>query len=324
MTAKWTFQAQPDIFVELVDIAHKYPGEKVTTQPNLGLIPGQKYPTDDPDAPDQRDWARLAAYVRSLNENSPKNVSYKVLYCTRHGVGVHNRKHAEVGSEAWNTKVSFQNGNDTETWFDASLTDVGRQQAQDLNTFWTDLINNQGAPLPQIFYTSPLARCLQTTSIVFSSLMESQTPPLQPIVKELLRERNTLHTCDFRKPRTWIAENYPDYKIEDGFVEDDWFPQRAAPETDEEHVIRKQKALEEIFDEAKDSDFISLTVHSYAIRAIQGAVGAGICRTREGTSIAMLVRGERNDEVDGSADLNTIVDVADGVAGVSALRRFSM
>ncbi|KAF5017602.1 hypothetical protein F66182_10447 [Fusarium sp. NRRL 66182] len=320
MVAKWVFQAQPDIFVELVDIAHQYPGEKVTTQPNLGLIPGQKYPSDDPNAPDQRDWARLAAYVRWLNKNSPDNVSYKVLYLTRHGLGVHNKMHAQVGSEAWNTRVSFQNGDGRQVWFDAFLTEVGRQQAQDLCEFWTDLIHIQGAPLPQVFYTSPLARCLQTTSLVFSPLMTSQ----QPIVKELLRERITLHTCDYRRPRTWIAENYPNYKIEDAFSEEDPFTGRAEPETDEEHVVRKHQALGEIFQEAKDCDFVSCTVHSYAIRAIQAAVGGGICRTREGTSIAMLVRGERNEQGDGRVELDIGAAISGEAPDRDPSRRWSM
>ncbi|RSL97033.1 hypothetical protein CEP52_011151 [Fusarium oligoseptatum] len=302
MTNRWTFQAVPGIFVEIADIAHQYPQGKVTTQPSLGLIPGQKYPSDDPDASDQRDWARLAAYVRWLNETCPENVCYKLLYLTRHGTGVHNKVHAEVGSEAWNSRVSFQDGNDKETWFDAFLTDVGIQQATELNTFWTNLINIDGAPLPEILYTSPLARCLQTTSLVFSSLMSSRSATFQPKVKELLRERITMHTCDFRRPRTWIAEKYPNYKIEEGFTEDDGFRKRSGPETREEHVERKQRALEEIFEEAKDSQFLSLTVHSYAIRAIQAAVGAGVCRTREGTSIALLVRGERRGEVNGAAE----------------------
>lgn len=102
MTTNWTFKAEPGIFVELADIAHRYPQGKVTTQPSLGLIPGRRYPSDDPDAPDQRDWARLAAYVRWLNKTCPENVCYKLLYLTRHGTGVHNKVHAEVGSEAWN------------------------------------------------------------------------------------------------------------------------------------------------------------------------------------------------------------------------------
>ncbi|KAM5377957.1 hypothetical protein ACJZ2D_004703 [Fusarium nematophilum] len=297
MANKWTFKAQPGIFIELADIAHQYPGEKVTTPPSLGLIPGQEYPSDDPNASDQRDWVRLAAYVRWLNDNSPDNVSYKVLYLTRHGLGVHNKVHAEVGSEAWNSKVSFQNGNEKETWFDAFLTDVGVQQARDLNSFWTQLIDVDGAPLPEVLYTSPLARCLQTTSLVFSSVMESHSAPFKPIVKELLRERITLHTCDFRRPRRWIAQSYPDYVIEEGFTEEDGFAKEGREEeTDGEHVRRKQQALEEIFEDARGKEVVSLTVHSYAIRAIQEAVGARACRTREGTSIALVVRGEEADD----------------------------
>ncbi|KAM5353829.1 hypothetical protein ACJ41O_000479 [Fusarium nematophilum] len=277
MANKWTFKAQPGIFIELADIAHQYPGEKVTTPPSLGLIPGQEYPSDDPNASDQRDWVRLAAYVRWLNDNSPDNVSYKAV---RPGI-----------------KVSFQNGNEKETWFDAFLTDVGVQQARDLNSFWTQLIDVDGAPLPEVLYTSPLARCLQTTSLVFSSVMESHSAPFKPIVKELLRERITLHTCDFRRPRRWIAQSYPDYVIEEGFTEEDGFAKEGREEeTDGEHVRRKQQALEEIFEDARGKEVVSLTVHSYAIRAIQEAVGARACRTREGTSIALVVRGEEADD----------------------------
>ncbi|UZP35377.1 hypothetical protein NXS19_003193 [Fusarium pseudograminearum] len=107
MAANWSFKAQPGVFIELTDIAHNYPGEKVTTQPNLGLIPSQSYPSDDPDASDQRDWVRLARYVTWLNKNSSNNVVYKILYLTRHGLGVHNKMHAQVGSEAWNADKSI-------------------------------------------------------------------------------------------------------------------------------------------------------------------------------------------------------------------------
>lgn len=178
---------------------------------------------------------------------------------------------------------------------------MGVQQAAELNTFWANLVDVDGAPLPEVLYTSPLARCLQTTSLVFSSLMSSHSATFQPTVKELLRERITMHTCDFRRSRAWVAESYPNYSIEQGFTEDDGFRARGGPETKGEHIERKQRALGEIFEEARDSQFLSLTVHSYAIRAIQAAVGAGVCRTREGTSIALLVRGERRGQVNGTA-----------------------
>lgn len=102
MAPRWSFQVEPDVFVELADLEDQYPGQKVTTQPGLALIPGKQYPSDDPEALDQRDWVRFANYVRHLNRNSPDNVSYKVLYLTRHGFGYHNKCHHDVGTEAWN------------------------------------------------------------------------------------------------------------------------------------------------------------------------------------------------------------------------------
>lgn len=188
--------------------------------------------------------------------------------------------------------MSFLKGNDTETWFDAFLTDVGIQQANELASFWGNLVDSEGAPLPEILYTSPLARCLQTTSLVFSPLLASHSCPSQPIVKELLRERITLHTCDFRRSKSWIVQNYPNCVIEKGFVEEDGFGKSGTPETDAEHTERKQRVLEEIWND-NSGEFVSLTVHSYAIQAIQGAVGAKMHKTREGTSLALLVRGEK-------------------------------
>lgn len=190
---------------------------------------------------------------------------------------------------------SYEYGNETETWFDAHLTEVGIQQAKDLNTFWTAL-TEAGAPLPSTIYTSPLARCLQTTHYIFRPLFAQHSLPFNPLIKEGLRERMTLHKCDFRRPRSWITENYPDYTFEDGFKEEDefgdGFGKRGQAETDAEHEQRKQKVLEEVW-ERDEGTFLELTVHSYAIRAVQGVVGMRAVRTREGTSIALLVRGER-------------------------------
>lgn len=101
MASKWTFTTVPGVFTELVDLEPRYPGGKVTTQPHLGLIPGQKYPSDVAGSADRRDWVRFAAYVSSLNERAPENVVYKLLYLTRHGFGYHNKKHAEVGTVEW-------------------------------------------------------------------------------------------------------------------------------------------------------------------------------------------------------------------------------
>lgn len=104
---KWNFQDQPEFFTDLAALESHYPNNKVTTQPGLGLLPGQKYSTDkaDKDALDEKDWTRFAAYVRWLNRTSPEKVAYKVLYLTRHGYGYHNQKHAEVGTLEWDVSV---------------------------------------------------------------------------------------------------------------------------------------------------------------------------------------------------------------------------
>lgn len=139
-----------------------------------------------------------------------------------------------------------------------------------------------------------MARCLQTSSLVFGPLMAANHAPFTHIVKESLRERWTLHTCDKRRTGSWITENWAakGYVLEDGFPEEDHLCKLEREETDEEHVARKQAALEDIFDRDA-AEFVSLTVHSYAIRAIQGACHATQVGVREGSSIALLVKGER-------------------------------
>lgn len=125
--------------------------------------------------------------------------------------------------------------------------------------------------------------------------MAASGKPLGPVtVKEALRERWTMHTCDKRRTRTWIVENWGDkgFVMEDGFPEENQLCRLDREETDEEHVARKQGALEDIF-ESDTNEFLSLTVHSYAIRAILAVCRARDFRVREGSSIALLVKGER-------------------------------
>lgn len=167
--------------------------------------------------------------------------------------------------------------------------EAGVQQAKDLARFWSDSITKEKVPLPGKFYTSPLARCLETTRLAFCDIAGQ---PFQPTVKELLRERLTDHTCDKRSTRTWIQDHYPSYIIEPGFTEEDilWRPDRWEP-TDE-HVARKQKVLEDIFS-SDDSHFISITMHSIAMSAILQACGAEKFGIAPGSTLVLVVRGEK-------------------------------
>jgi broad specificity phosphatase PhoE len=164
-----------------------------------------------------------------------------------------------------------------------------------LGKFWQDAVRNDGVPLPQTLYTSPLARCLETTEYVFAPVMRVHGRPFAPIVKEQIRERFTVHTCDLRRPRSWIEQNYTGYTIENDVTQEDQFAGQKRWETDDEHYARKQEALEQIFSSDKN-DFVSLTVHSYAVAAILAVCKGEVFRIREGTSMALLVRGEEHSE----------------------------
>ncbi|KAG6004282.1 hypothetical protein E4U43_000766 [Claviceps pusilla] len=293
---RWEFQAIPGFFASHTEIAQQCADGRFVTQPNLALL-SQEYPTDTakPSSSDVRDWKRFAHYVRCLNRDAPSHTVYKVLYLTRHGCGYHNQKHAEVGTEAWNEHRSLLDGDGDSAWFDSFLNEIGIQSVKELGQFWLDAVQNDGLPIPQTLYTSPLARRLQTTDHVFSRPMEVHRPPFQPIVKEHLRERFTMHICDLRRPRSWIEKNYPGYKIEDNVTERDALSCQTREETDEEHCARKQQALEEVFSTDNNNNnniSISLTIHSFAISAILRVCHGEPFKVREGTSLALLVRGE--------------------------------
>jgi len=150
-------------------------------------------------------------------------------------------------------------------------------------------------PLPGTIYTSPLARCLETTRLIFAKVFEQQKQQFRPIIKESLRELLTDHTCDRRSTRSWIEEHYPDYVIEPGFSEEDKLWTGGRWETFEEHTARKQQVLEEIFS-TDENTFVALTVHSYAMSAILRAVGWSEFRVQEGSSVALFVRAEKVDQ----------------------------
>jgi broad specificity phosphatase PhoE len=197
---------------------------------------------------------------------------------------------ANHGQDHW----SHLDGDGQVIWADSQLNEDGIEQAKALGRFWSDAVTNEKVPIPGTIYTSPLTRCLETTRLVFAKTIEGQGVQFRPIVKELLRERLTDHTCDRRSSRSWIEEHYPDYVIESGFSEEDRLWTGGRWESVEEHMARKHRVLEEIF-ATDENAFVALTVHSYAISAILGAIGTTVFRVREGNSIALLVKAERID-----------------------------
>lgn len=50
-------------------------------------------------------WERFHHQVLKLNEESAKNVEYKVLFLGRHGEGWHNAAETYYGTPAWNVSL---------------------------------------------------------------------------------------------------------------------------------------------------------------------------------------------------------------------------
>lgn len=77
------------------------------------------------------------------------------------------------------------------TWLDAELTSKGEQQATDM----ASILGGEGVPPPQSIYTSPLHRCLHTTTLGFAPCISAENGTV-PKIREKLREQLGVHTCD--------------------------------------------------------------------------------------------------------------------------------
>lgn len=174
------------------------------------------------------------------------------------------------------------------TWYDAHLTEKGKRQALEIADFLKTSAAEFRMPLPKMHYTSPLARCLETTKLAFSGV-ETSEGNLKVVVKEDLRERLGVHTCDRRRTRSWIEAQYPDFKIEDGFTENDNLWKSQTRESQEEHVIRVERLLADIFENNTEL-IVSLTAHSGAIRALYAAVDHREVWVDAGAIVPVLIK----------------------------------
>ena len=183
-------------------------------------------------------------------------------------------------------------GNGTNRWADAHLTEVGIAQAQKANHFWSTALKRNGIPAPQAYYVSPLDRCMQTAKITFSRLNLPKEYPFIPTVKELVREVIGIHTCDRRSSRSYIAKSYPDYRIEDGLTEKDVLWKPDLRETNKATEQRVAHFLDDIFQHDPHT-FISITAHSGAIRAMLAVLGHRDFALATGGVIPVLVKADR-------------------------------
>ncbi|CAD0090153.1 unnamed protein product [Aureobasidium mustum] len=260
---------------------------------NFGLIQ-QAYPSDNTleNAGEKTQWQRFEHYIRELNKSAEEGVEYKVLYLGRHGQGYHNVAESRYGTKLWDDYWAKQEGDEHAHWADAHLTPIGEKQALDVNTFWKSALSVAKVPAPEAYYTSPFYRCLQTSWLSFHSLDLPADKPFVPIVKELLRETNGVHTCDRRGPSSIIRADFPTYVLEKGLPETDvtWTPDYREKPT--EHILREHGCLEQIW-EQDAKVFLSVTAHSGTIAAVLGAVGHRRFALPTGGVIPVAVRAEK-------------------------------
>jgi broad specificity phosphatase PhoE len=133
-----------------------------------------------------------------------------------------------------------------------------------------------------------LRRCLQTTQLAFAPFIAKT----MPVVTERLRERLGVKPCDQRSSKTWIASAFPNFRIEDGFVEDDELWQSDRRETIEEHIERTTGFLLDLFKDDQNQA-VALVMHSGAVMALFGATGWAKVFVEEGAVYPLLVRATR-------------------------------
>ncbi|KAJ5152054.1 hypothetical protein N7492_010349 [Penicillium capsulatum] len=268
------------------------------TAHNFGLI-NRTYPADRDlqSANSQTQWERFYHQVQKLNQGSPKNVEYKVLFLGRHGEGWHNAAESYYGTPAWNCYWAELNGNDTVTWHDASLTKAGETQALRAHTFWQSQITAQRIHTPDLYFVSPLTRTLQTANLTFTGLrLPKGSQPFHPLVKELFREGISIHTCDHRRRRSYIHTLFPDWPFEAGFNDDDELWNGVTAETSNAQDIRSRRVLGDIFfASSKAKAFVSVTSHSGEIASLLRVLGHREFKMSTGAVIPVLVRAERKE-----------------------------
>ncbi|USP82282.1 hypothetical protein yc1106_09556 [Curvularia clavata] len=260
------------------------------TASNFGLI-DRAYPSDNscPSGKSSTQWQRLAHYISTLNDKSGRNERYSLVFLGRHGEGFHNAAESYFGTPAWNCYWSERDGNGTVTWADAKLTEVGKQQALLVNAFWQHLIKDEKISPPESFYTSPLYRCLDTARLTFEGIKFPGKTRFVPVVKEFLREGISAHTCDRRHSKSYIHKNFPSFKFEKGFAEEDpyWTELYAEPSAAQD--ARSKVVLDDIFS-SDDSTYISITSHSGEIASLLRVLGHRDFRLSTGAAIPVLLK----------------------------------
>lgn len=214
--------------------------------------------------------------------------SYKLFVIGRHGQGYHNAAIERYGQEEWDQYWSRFDGDQYGDWVDSRLTPLGKKQVADTGVrYLLPLTSRLGGARPDVFFSSPMRRCLETFAEswkpVFSRSEKTQQPSKVNVnvkVIENLRETLGVHPCDRRVPHSETLSEYQNYNYEDidttitwvydeGYPEEDQMWQPDHRETDVEIDSRVNAGLVELFKQVQPHQrFVSLTCHSGVIASV--------------------------------------------------------
>ncbi|KAK4055276.1 putative phosphoglycerate mutase pmu1 [Microbotryomycetes sp. JL201] len=233
-------------------------------------------------------WRKFARHVERLNDEADDHTTYKVLYVARHGQGYHNVAEIKYGTPAWNAYWSrLETDGDIRWGPDPELTPLGIEQAKANNQAWKQRIQ-QGAPLPERIYSSPLSRSARTLELTWHDILIDKRG-VKPLVKERLRETIGLHTCDKRREKSVIRRRFPLFEFEPTFSEHDqlWSPD--FQESSQQQALRTQQVLNEIF--ATDSStYVSITAHGGTIKSLLRVIGHGDVAVPPGGWLPLVIK----------------------------------
>ncbi|KAL9000536.1 MAG: hypothetical protein Q9169_000829 [Polycauliona sp. 2 TL-2023] len=260
---------------------------------NFGLIEKHYEAHGSLDSDDQTTpWQHFEQQVKRLQDEAEEGTVYKVLYMARHGEGAHNVAEKRYGREEWDRYWAAQTGDSTSIWTDARLTPTGHDQAIAVSAFWKHHIEVAKTPAPEKYFCSPLYRCLQTANLTFTGLGLPADRPYIPVVKELLREVNGVHTCDRRSSKSSLVDSFPNFIFEPSMTEGDKLWSSTERENNQDLDKRMKMLLDDVF-EHDDSTFISLTSHSGAICSLLRVLGHREFRLVTGGVIPVLAKAVR-------------------------------
>lgn len=172
--------------------------------------------------------------------NMMKNIKNKVkpiIYCIRHGEATHNIDYIKYGRSTYYDKTKM----------DTNLTNKGINQAKNLGKTWYELTEKNQTNKIDLIITSPLSRCLQTTTNIF---LNNTNAPI--ISLEGCREYPLgAEYCNQRKKINILKKQYPHVNFSTIISNEDvlWTERKETVDELEERVIKFKKKLNSIIEE---------------------------------------------------------------------------